>query len=147
MKLLLILTLSLLMQFSNETDQQVIDKGSLSLELTNVQIEKGGKIYIAVFDREETFMTEKRYKGMIVDVDEKSTNAKLTFEDLPYGDYVVSAFHDTNANGKMDFDSNGMPTEDWATSGTVNPYGPPTWQAAKIRLREANKQIDLNFKR
>lgn len=147
MKLLLILTLSLMLQISNETQIHFKNKGTLSVKLEGIQTEKGGKIYIALFNQKGNYMSENRYKGLIVDVNDEDSFADISFIDLPEGDYAVTAFHDTNGNGEMDFDSNGMPLEAWATSGKSNPYGPPTWETSKIELKGGDLDIKLNFKK
>jgi hypothetical protein len=66
MKLLLILSISILMQISTSTYFKD-DVGILSIQLTSVEVEKGGKIYIAVFNKKEDFMTENRFKGLVLD--------------------------------------------------------------------------------
>lgn len=146
MKLLLILLLSFTLQVSNETQIHFEEKGIINVKLDGVQTEKGGKIYIALFNRKGDYMTENRFKGLIVDVDEYD-KTDVSFTDLPKGEYAVTAFHDTNGNGKMDFDPSGMPEEDWASSGTPNPYGPPTWESTKIQLNNESVNVKLNFNR
>ena len=36
---------------------------------------------------------------------------EITFENLPYGEYAVSVFLDTNGNKKFDMDEYGRPSE------------------------------------
>ena len=146
MKTLLIFSLSLMLMISAEIQEQIYEKGTFEVQLSNLQIQKGGKVYIAVYDKEENFMTEKRLKGLMVEVDGKNTKLNVNIDGLPNGEYVLTAFHDTNGNGKMDFDAYGRPLEAWATSGVINPYGPPTWENAKIHLKDDRMNINLDFK-
>ena len=58
----------------------------------------------------------------------------VRFEDLPIGDYAVSLFHDTNANGRLD-KLLMLPKEGVGFSN--NPrlrFGPPTFAEARIRM-------------
>ncbi len=36
----------------------------------------------------------------------------------------------------MDYETNGMPKESYATSGSLEPYGPPTFNASKFEVAE-----------
>jgi len=144
MKLLFILALSCALQITNSTIFEA-EKGNLNVELKNVNSEKGGKIYIAVFNKKETFMTNDFYKSYIVEVKGDNMTSSMTIEDLPYGEYVISAYHDTNNNQTMDFDANGMPQESWAMSGSANPYARPSWDTSKIEVKKEKQKIDLYF--
>ena len=50
------------------------------------------------------------------------------------GDVVaLTLYQDLNANGKMDANPFGMPTEPWGASGKAAPMG-PTWDTAQVPL-------------
>ena len=50
------------------------------------------------------------------------------------GDTVaLTLYQDLNANGKMDANPFGMPTEPWGASGKAAPMG-PTWDTAQVPL-------------
>jgi uncharacterized protein (DUF2141 family) len=132
------------MQISNSVISSK-DGGNVDVDFKNVNSEKEGKIYIAVFNKKETFMTKNYYKNYTIDVNNENMNLSMTIENLPYGEYVISAYHDTNDNQMMDFDDNGMPQEAWAMSGSSNPYARPSWETAKIEVKEGIMKIDLYF--
>jgi len=81
--------------------------------------------------------------GKMIKVDGKGL--EVTFEGVAYGSYAVSVFHDLNGNKTMDRESNGMPTEPWAMSGTIDPYQYPTWEGAKFELNSKKQEFLLNF--
>jgi len=69
----------------------------------------------------------------------------LTFENIQPGDYAFSVLHDANDNNRMDFATNGMPTEDYAMSGDSLPMGPPTFSDAKFTIEGEDKELTLRF--
>lgn len=136
--------LAFLMFFSNVEKPNLIEKkGNLVVHFSNVNVENKGKIYVAVFDKEENFMTQNFFKSVIVEVE--SDAFEVTFKDVPYGDYAVSAFHDINGNGQMDFNEYGMPVEDYAMSGETNPMGAPTWSQVKFEFTEQSTTLEVKF--
>lgn len=120
------------------------NKGEMKLQLSNVNVSNKGVIYIAVFSKEEDFMTRNFFKSTMVEV-EKNSSIEVVFKDIPYGFYAVSAFHDINGNQQMDFNENGMPIEDYAMSGTPNQMGPPNWDQVKVEFKGDAQVINLNF--
>ncbi|MEX0275496.1 MAG: DUF2141 domain-containing protein [Flavobacteriaceae bacterium] len=69
----------------------------------------------------------------------------LTFENIVPGTYAIMVLHDANDNKQMDFDETNMPKEHYATSGDMNPYGPPTFDGAKFVVSEKNLDLTLRF--
>ncbi|WP_224490695.1 DUF2141 domain-containing protein [Robertkochia flava] len=70
--------------------------------------------------------------------------AEFRFENVQPGTYAVVALHDTNGNHRMDFDSNGMPLEGWATSNNDMTPGPPNFDSSKFTLGE-DLELTLRF--
>jgi uncharacterized protein (DUF2141 family) len=70
----------------------------------------------------------------------------FTVHDLPPGRYAVTAYHDENANGRLDFDPTGVPTEGYGVSnGARNPLAPPEFAKAAFELRDQNKSVAVNI--
>lgn len=58
-----------------------------------------------------------------------------TVKNVPYGDYAVTAWQDTNDNGKLEANHFGAPTEPVGFSNDAHGhFGPPTYQDARIML-------------
>ena len=71
--------------------------------------------------------------------------ATLTFENVTPGDYAVMVMHDVNDNKQMDREANGMPTESYANTGTMELYGPPTFDGSKFEVTDENMEFRLRF--
>ncbi|MEM8617200.1 MAG: DUF2141 domain-containing protein [Pseudomonadota bacterium] len=62
--------------------------------------------------------------------------ASVTFENVPAGTYAISAYHDSNANQALDFDTRGIPFEPTGNSGNARGFfGPPSFNQMKFRLK------------
>jgi uncharacterized protein (DUF2141 family) len=107
--------------------------GELTIEISGVT-PNGGKVYVAVYDRAETFPISGRQRvGQILD----PVNQRLTahFKDLPPGSYASVAFQDTNGNGKLDKNFLGIPKEPYGFSNHARGVaGPPKFSAAAVSL-------------
>jgi uncharacterized protein (DUF2141 family) len=68
------------------------------------------------------------------------------FEDLPGGTYALAAFHDVNANEKLDTNFLGMPIEDYGFSNKQRgAFGPPSFAKAAFAVSgPTSHAIQLN---
>lgn len=63
----------------------------------------------------------------------KGTNT-ITFEGLQPGEYAVAVAHDENANGEVDTNSFGLPTEPVGFSNDPSLFGKPTFEQTKFTV-------------
>ena len=92
---------------------------------------------------EDTFM---KAEGIKTSKDKaEAGELVLTFENIQPGDYAFSVLHDKNDNNRMDFATNGMPTEDYAMSGNSMPMGPPTFADSKFTVSTEDLELRLRF--
>ena len=75
--------------------------------VTNVTV-NGGKVYLAVFFNADEFRREE--PAIAFELDSTSTVLSQTVS-LPPGEYVFSAFQDSNGNGELDYNFLGIPRE------------------------------------
>jgi uncharacterized protein (DUF2141 family) len=94
-----------------------------------------GTVLLALFNSAETFPKPGKY--FRVEMVAAATSAgTATFRDLPAGRYAVSVFHDENANGKLDMNLVGFPTELFGFSNDALGFGgPPTFEKAAVDMR------------
>jgi len=102
-----------------------------------------GKMFIAVYDSKDAFLKDT-FVGERSLIEDNS--CKVTFKDIPKGEYAVSVFHDENDNGEMDTNLFGVPKEDYGCSNGAKGFmGPPKWEDAKFTLADANETIHIKL--
>lgn len=96
-------------------------------------LKPGGKVSFAVFDRAEGW--RRRSGAVWSDTGLTHGGVVRITRDLPPGAYAVMAYHDRNANGRLDTLPVGLPTEPYGFSNNSRGmFGPPEWRAAMFRL-------------
>ncbi|WP_200976068.1 DUF2141 domain-containing protein [Echinicola sp. 20G] len=86
------------------------------ITIDNLDIALGGNVKVQVYD--EDMLHEENANPILektVQVSESCLPLKL--DHLPEGKYMVAVFHDTNANGKLDYSFFGVPKEGYGFSG------------------------------
>ena len=104
----------------------------LDLTITNLRDEKG-RVMVAVFNSAQTFLkTDQQLAAVVLPANGGKVRVVL---DLPPGRYAISAFHDANANGKLDSNMVGMPVEGYGFSRDARgDLGPPPFESAAFDL-------------
>lgn len=114
---------------------------TIKVVIENV-LSDGGTI-LGGLHTEETFM-----KGMgILNAMEPAVAGEvtLTFENVTPGTFAIMVMHDANDNKQMDMEANGMPKESYGTSGEMNMYGPPSFEASKFEVADEDQEIRIRF--
>ncbi len=89
-----------------------------------------GSIMLGLFD-EATYNGDGAVNGANLVVE--GTSVTATFEGLEPGEYAIRLYHDVNADGEMNTNPFGMPTEPYAFSNDAKGrFGPAKWDAAKF---------------
>lgn len=89
-----------------------------------------GKVSFALYDQ-VTFMKTPLKGASAKIIKGKST---VTFKNITQGEYSVICFHDKNNKGKIDFNENGMPLEDYGASNNNMDFGPPSFLDSKFTV-------------
>lgn len=122
----------------------VVEKCTLEVNIVNFKSDEG-KLLIALYKGSDTFMNEgKAWQKKIGEIKNKA--CKVTFTDLPAGEYAFSFFHDQNGNAKMDKKFFGIPKEGVGFSN--NPkmtFGPPSYNQCKIVLGSGKKTVEAKL--
>lgn len=72
-----------------------------------------------------------------------AASALCVFEKIPPGVYALSAFHDKNANGKLDTNLLSIPSEDYGASNNARgSFGPPSFEDAKFAYRGGRVRLE-----
>jgi len=127
--------------FINLSHAQETNGVDLVITVENV-LSDGGEI-LAGLHTAETFMKTNGISNVMMEA--KKGTLSFTFKDVKPGSYSVMVMHDVNSNKNMDFDSNGMPKESYAMSGSQLQMGPPTFEATKFDVADKDLEISIQF--
>ncbi len=112
---------------------------TITVTVPNIK-SKDGVVQFALYNK-ETFLKKPINSKKV-----KITNnaATVTFSGVKSGVYAITCYHDSNENGKMDFNEHRMPIEDFGASNNKKLMGPPTFETAKFTVK--NKSVDLTIR-
>jgi uncharacterized protein (DUF2141 family) len=114
-----------------------------SLEINNVAVNRG-LVYVAVYSNENDYKNERAYFSFIME----STAATLTYSlELPEEEYVVSAFQDTNNNGKLGTTIFGIPTEPVGKTNYNLRGAPGNFKKLKMPVNSNSTVLTVNMGR
>jgi uncharacterized protein (DUF2141 family) len=121
-------------------------KGNLSVEIDGFKNQQG-QVCASIFGSNQGFPNDsdrviQRQCTKITDIP-----VKLTFENLPAGNYAVAVMHDSNGDLKLNRNSLRMPTEGFGFS--KNPEvrtSAPKFNDAAILLAGPNTTIQIHLK-
>ena len=121
----------------------VAGAADLTIQVDDVKA-AAGTIMVAVFNSEGSFLKAPAKGGGAPATVNGTT---VVIKDLPEGEYAFALYHDANANGKMDKNLLGIPTEDYAFSNNaLGKMGPPSYASAKFALPAAGASLRVTLK-
>ena len=103
--------------------------GCAMVEVQNLRAGQG-PLMVAAYTSAETFRKTAASQMQITVTGETMT---VQVCGLSGDSLALTVFQDLNANGKMDSNPFGMPTEPWGASGKAAPMG-PSWDSAQVPL-------------
>ena len=117
--------------------------GNIHLTIQNIENDKG-TLRIGLFTENDKFLDEaSSSKDVTVDGREK---IELDFENIPFGTYAISIYHDLDDNGKLDANFIGIPKEPVGFSNDHQPkMGPPKFNGAKFDLAQKQLALTVNM--
>lgn len=100
-----------------------------------------GPVFVSVYASAADWMKKPVKSLKVVAAGDTAT---VVLADLPPGDYAVSAFHDSNGNGKLDANFLKIPNEPHGFSNNASgSFGPPSFDQAKFSLGTTNLKIAI----
>lgn len=113
---------------------------TITVVIENVLSDEG--IIMGALHTEQTFM---KGPGVVNEqVDAAKGEITLTFENVEKGSFALMLLHDVNNNQRMDFEANGMPKENYATSGETT-FGPPSFAGAQFNVVDEDLEFKIRF--
>lgn len=110
--------------------------GRLTVSVTPVR-SGGGNVFVALYDR-ANWLTPGRFKAYR-QVPAHPGTVSATFSDLEPGRYSVAVFHDENANGRVDTNWMGLPSEGFGFSRKT-PLRVPSFSETSFEVHGAAQQ-------
>ncbi|RXG28503.1 DUF2141 domain-containing protein [Leeuwenhoekiella marinoflava] len=95
-----------------------------------------------------TLYNKDNFMGMplkVANSEIKDGKTSVVFENIASGTYAILCYHDKNGNGKMDFETNGMPKESYGSSNNIMAMGPPQWEDCKFELKDEPISLNIRF--
>jgi uncharacterized protein (DUF2141 family) len=124
---------------------QSVSAGTVAFDVTVADAKSdAGKALVRISATEKQFDgKEAPVRELVADV--KGGKVALHVEGLPAGRYAITVVHDVNANGKLDSNMMGMPTEPFGFSNNpVIRFGPPDFEDAVVTIaQDAKIEIHL----
>ena len=109
----------------------------LTFEVTGIEGAEG-QVMVVLYD--EAGFLKKPLMGVRLAPAGKTVSG--TFGEVPTGFYAVIAFHDENANGKLDRNLLGIPTEKLGFSNNAKGMmGPASFADAKFEVTDTSKAV------
>jgi uncharacterized protein (DUF2141 family) len=104
-----------------------------------------GSVSAGIYNSESSF-TKAPEALVLVRIKATQGSVGFTVHDLPPGRYAVTAYHDENDNGRLDFDPTGVPTEGYGVSNDArNPQAPPEFAKVAFEFRDQSKSVAVNI--
>lgn len=115
--------------------------GVLEVNVSGMTSDEGSVVY-AVWSGPEHWLEDHAVREGSVPVHDGV--GAITLEDLPYGEYAVSVYHDENGNRKLDTGLFSIPKEPIGTSNDAKArFGPPKYDDAAFQLDEPKLTISI----
>lgn len=103
------------------------------------QVVAPGDLLVAVYDQSGQWL-----KQPLRGLRQPAVAGTMTVQvpDLPDGDYAISLFIDRNANGQLDSNAVGIPTEPYGFSNdAAGNFGPPAFDKARFSVKGDTRAV------
>ncbi|MFK7830300.1 MAG: DUF2141 domain-containing protein [Congregibacter sp.] len=104
----------------------------LTIDVTGLT-KVAGALMVAVHNSEDSW-DDRGEAAALARQNVTANTAQLVFVDLAPGTYAVMLYHDENANGELDTNMLGVPSEGYGFSNNKGRFGRPSFDEAKIFL-------------
>lgn len=110
--------------------------------------EPTGTINVGLYTGPDTWLTPGYTYAKTVSVGAAGEVVVAVLPDVPPGVYAISLYQDVDGDGDMSRDAFGIPSEPWGMSNDAQGVlGPPSFEAASIRVRGQQPTFDVNLRR
>lgn len=116
---------------------------TLSLQIQGLR-NASGDLRIALYDQAESFRKEAQARR-IVSQPAQAGEQRVKIDGLAPGRYAVVAYHDENANEKLDLRFGMFPLEGYGLSNNPQVVGPPRFAESAFELIAPETQLEIRL--
>jgi uncharacterized protein (DUF2141 family) len=116
--------------------------GSIAVRLTGFEHDMHTVKLCVCRSEDEYAGRETEYRTAAATI--RAKMAVWVFEDMPYGNYSIKAFHDENGNNRLDTNFLGKPTERYGFSNNADGrFGLPPFSATAFTLNSPETAVAI----
>ncbi len=122
------------------------EQSTIIVNMTGLRSQSGTVLVCLWRQQDKEFpICSKTSSMQYIAAEPSGSNATVTFQNIPSGDYAISAFHDENQNGRLDRGFMGRPEEGIGFSNmTQGVQGRPSFDRAKFAV-SGEKTISISL--
>ncbi len=106
--------------------------------------DEAGQLRVSLYAEPDSFRKEDKALRVLTQPAAKG-DARLVFTDVPPGRYAVMAYHDENADNKLNLRFGMFPTEGYGLSNNPKVMGPPKFADSAFEVAAPETVIDLRL--
>jgi uncharacterized protein (DUF2141 family) len=119
------------------------ENATLTLSLHGIK-EATGNLRAGLYREPETFRKEDKAVQVISQA-ASAGEAKLVFKDVPPGRYAIMAYHDENADNRLNLRLGMFPTEGYGLSNNPSVFGPPKFADSAFEVLVPETAVDIKL--
>ncbi|HSL89938.1 MAG TPA: DUF2141 domain-containing protein [Ignavibacteriaceae bacterium] len=125
-----------------DVNQTNNERGTLIVKFLGLKSSEGN-IKVALANSKSNYSDHNNpYIGITAEI--KNNISIAVIENIPFGEYAVKAFHDEDANDKLNTNFLGIPMEDYGFSNNARgTFGPPSWEDAKFQFAKDTLKVEI----
>jgi len=131
----------LLLALSNQT--AIAQPGELTLIVHGVR-EATGNLRVGLYLEPETFRKEEKALQVLAQP-AVAGDVKFIFKDVSAGRYAIMAYHDENADGRLNLRLGMFPTEGYGLSNNPAVFGPPKFADSAFVFDGTPSSVEVNL--
>ena len=118
-------------------------KGTIVVSIKGLRNIGQGELLVMLYQKTDRIEMDPKKAFKLMRVPVEAAELKVSFQDIPFGEYAVGYFHDMDGNKKLKSNWIGIPREDLAVSNNARggPLGGPKWEEAKFTLNKPKMEI------
>ena len=118
--------------------------GDLHIDVSGISSSQG-IIYVFLYSSEDGFPVDLSKAEKLIQARIESQAVSVSFDNIKYGYYAISIYHDQDSNGEINTNFLGIPKEPVGVSNNAKGLmGPPKYEDAKFYFNK-NMTIEISI--